>query len=58
MKYQYCMSPRLQEEELQKENQIVREQLMRKETELVETQQQLRQKVNSDNCTVCCVLEV
>ena len=52
------MSSWLQEEELQKENQTVREQPMRKETELAETQQQLRQKVNSDNCTVCCVLEV
>ena len=29
---------------------------MRKETELAETQQELREKVNSDNYTVCCVL--
>ena len=38
----------------EREKQTVRQQLTRKERELAETQQQLRQKVNSDNCSMFC----
>jgi nitrate/TMAO reductase-like tetraheme cytochrome c subunit len=39
-----------------REKQTMRDELTVKERELAETQQQLRQKVNSDNCRMCHVL--
>ena len=41
-------------ESSEREKQAVRQRLTRKERELAETQQQLRQKVNSDNCPMFC----
>ena len=39
-----------------REKATVRDELTRRERELAGTQQQLRQKVNSDNCRMCHVL--